>query len=103
MRGVTDNLDYSRTETEAEREDWELRMRGQVSSTGWSTDYYVLPDGAVELQDLIEHRSMNFSVGNIFKACYRLGRKDGTSTLYDLRKMKWFIEREIAVWENVDE
>ena len=95
MSGVLGTLDY----TEAARDDWDQR----VSSTGWSTDYYVLPDTAVELQDLIEHRSMNFSVGNIFKACYRLGRKDGTSTLYDLRKMKWFIEREIAVWENVDE
>jgi hypothetical protein len=103
MYGVLNNLDHTRNETEDERDDWDRRVNGQVSRTGWSTDYYVLPDTAVELQDLIEHRSMNFSVGNIFKACYRLGRKDGTSTLYDLRKMKWFIEREIAVWENVDE
>ena len=47
-----------------------------------------------ELQDLIEHRSMNFAVGNIFKACYRLGTKN--DNMYDLNKIKWFVEREIA-------
>ncbi|MGA0397425.1 MAG: hypothetical protein ACO3O3_09700 [Ilumatobacteraceae bacterium] len=67
-----------------------------VKSDGWSTSYYELPEGASELQDLIEHRGMNFSVGNIFKACYRLGRKDGATTLYDLNKIKWYAEREIA-------
>ena len=67
-----------------------------VKSDGWSTSYYELPEGASELQDLIEHRGMNFSVGNIFKACYRLGRKDGATTLYDLNKIRWYAEREIA-------
>lgn len=62
---------------------------------GWSSDYYKLPDGAVELQDLIEYREMNFSVGNIFKAAYRLGHKDGTDAEYDLRKIIWFAQREL--------
>jgi hypothetical protein len=60
-----------------------------VKSDGWSTSYYELPSGATELQDLIEYRGMNFSVGNIFKACYRLGRKDGATTLYDLNKFEF--------------
>ena len=67
-----------------------------VKSDGWSTSYYELPRGASELQDLIEQRQMNFSVGNIFKAAYRLGRKDGATTLYDLNKIRWYAEREIA-------
>ncbi len=66
-----------------------------VKSDGWSTSYYELPRGASELQDLIEYRQMNFSVGNIFKAAYRLGRKDGATTLYDLNKIKWYVNREI--------
>lgn len=75
----------------------------KTKSTGWSTDYYELPEGAKELQDLIEYREMNFSVGNIFKACYRLGRKDGATTLYDLNKIRWYVEREIArVSANAD-
>ena len=68
----------------------------KTNSDGWSTDYYELPPGARELQDLIEYRDMNFSVGNIFKAAYRLGRKEGADTLYDLRKIMWYAEREIA-------
>ena len=62
---------------------------------GWSSEYYELPDSARELQDLIEYREMNFSIGNIFKACYRLGHKEGTDRMYDLQKIKWYVEREI--------
>jgi hypothetical protein len=64
-------------------------------STGWSTDYYKLPEGAVELQDLIEAKNMNFAIGNCFKACWRLGSKQGVDEAYDLRKIIWFAEREL--------
>jgi hypothetical protein len=64
--------------------------------TGWSSSYYELPPDAKEVQDLIEHRNMNFAVGNIFKAAYRLGNKKGTDRAYDLRKIIWFAERELA-------
>lgn len=63
-------------------------------STGWSTSYYELPEDARELQDLIEHKGMNFAVGNMFKACYRLGDKEGTDANYDLNKIIWFATRE---------
>ena len=64
--------------------------------TGWSTDYYKLPEGAEELQDLIEYKNMNFAVANIFKAAYRLGNKDGVDEEYDLNKILWFAHRELA-------
>lgn len=64
--------------------------------TGWSSNYYELPEDATELQDLIEFKNMNFSVGNIFKAAYRLGNKRGTDELYDLDKIIWFAQREKA-------
>jgi hypothetical protein len=66
------------------------------TSDGGSTDYYKIPDGATDLQDLIELKNMNFSIGNIFKACYRLGEKSGTDANYDLRKIIFFAERELA-------
>ncbi len=66
-----------------------------TSASGWSSDYYVLPPNAQELADLIEYREMNFNVGNIFKATYRLGHKDGVDELYDLNKIRWFVAREI--------
>jgi len=64
---------------------------------GGSADYYTLPEGASELQDLIEAKDMNFAVGNIFKAAYRLGAEGSHSTRErDLRKIIWFAERELA-------
>jgi hypothetical protein len=68
----------------------------KATSDGGSASYYELPIWAQELGDLIEHKNMNFNRGNIFKAAYRLGDKEGSSELYDLRKIVWFAEREIA-------
>lgn len=62
--------------------------------TGWSSDYYELPDGCTQIQDLIEDRAMNFAIGTIFKAAYRLGNKEGTTRLYDIEKIIWFATRE---------
>ena len=75
-------------------------MTKQTKSDGWSTSYYELPPGATELQDLIEYRNMSFGIGNIFKSAYRLGRKDGATMLYDLNKIRWYVEREIARLEK---
>ena len=61
--------------------------------TGGSTpNQYGIPEGAKDLQDLIEYRAMNFALGNIFKACYRLGFKDNPE-LYELEKIEWFAKR----------
>ncbi len=68
--------------------------------SGLDGKWYNLPKGATQLQDLIEHKNMNFSIGNIFKACYRLGDKPGTDILYDLYKMKFYVEREIKRWKK---
>ena len=75
------------------------RLRGDshwpepISTDGGSTSYYQLPEGATELNDLIEHKRMSFALGNIFKACYRFGEKDAASRLYDLNKIIYFAER----------
>ena len=66
--------------------------RKKIASDGLSTAYYKLPEHATELRHLISHKSMSKSRGDIFKACYRLGEKDGTDVLYDLNKMKFFID-----------
>jgi hypothetical protein len=71
-------------------------------NTGWSSSYYELPENAEELQDLIEFKNMNFALGNIFKACYRMGDKAGTSEVYDLNKIIFYAERELRRIENED-
>lgn len=70
--------------------------------TGGSSDYYKFPAGATEIMDLIEHKQMSFALGNIFKACYRLGDKAGTTRKYDLEKIIFFAQRELAL-ENANE
>lgn len=72
----------------------EAQEESKTTSDGWSTDYYKIPEGAKELGDLIDHKDMNFNVGNIFKASYRLGEKEGTDAMYDLNKIIWFATRE---------
>lgn len=76
------------------------KQAAKVKSDGSSTDYYKIPDGATDLIDLIEHKNMGFSVGNIFKACYRLGEKHGTDALYDINKIIFFAERMKKQIEN---
>lgn len=66
------------------------------TSDGGSSDYYKLPEDITDLQDLIEHQEMNFAMGNIFKAAWRLGKKAGNDASYDLKKIIWFAERELA-------
>ena len=79
-----------------------IRAYRSANDGGSNVGQYGLPDNATELQDLIEHRNMNFAIGNIFKACYRLGHCDHSDKLRDLNKIKWFIEREIRRVENSD-
>jgi hypothetical protein len=75
--------------------------RVKVASDGGHGEYYELPDDAKTLSDLIEHRNMNYQIGNIFKACYRLGMKEGVDELYDLKKIKYCIDRELARVEKL--
>jgi len=74
-------------------------MKKSAKNNGGSTDYYRLPSSARKqgsmIQDLIEHKDMNFAIGNIFKATYRLGEGDN-DIIRDLNKIKWFANREIA-------
>jgi len=72
-----------------------IGMKRKTKSDGWKTDYYKLPPEAEEIQDLIEYKNMNFAVANIFKACYRLGQKEGTTPEYDLNKILFFTQREL--------
>jgi hypothetical protein len=67
-------------------------MSNKIKSDGGSTSYYALPEHATELRHLISHKAMSKSRGDIFKACYRLGEKEGADLLYDLNKMEFFIK-----------
>ena len=72
----------------------------KVQSDGGSTAYYELPEHATELRHLISYKGMSKSRGDIFKACYRLGEKQGADVRYDLNKMKFFIDDLIEMYER---
>jgi hypothetical protein len=57
-----------------------------------SAPHYDLGDG-VQPIDVCER--LSFNLGNVVKYASRAGRKPGTSTLDDLRKARWYIDREI--------
>ena len=67
-----------------------------MKSDGGPSEYYDFPPGATTLNDLIEHRNMSFAQGNILKAAYRMGTKEGISLEYDLRKIKYYADRMLA-------
>lgn len=72
----------------------------KVESDGGETDYYRLPEHATELRHLISAKAMSKSRGDVFKACYRLGEKEGVDVRYDLNKMKFFINDLIEMYER---
>lgn len=65
----------------------------KIASDGGPSEYYDFPEGANTLNDLIEYREMSFAQGNIFKAAFRMGTKEGISVEYDLEKIKYYADR----------
>ena len=65
-------------------------------SGGGGFNYYDLPPEPEQLQDLIEYRNMNGNLKDIFKACYRMGLKEGTSDIYDAEKIVFYALRELG-------
>ncbi len=84
---------YSTFRFKLKEETTTVSTNGKIKSDGGSSAYYQFPDGAKELNDLIEHKDMSFARGNMFKALYRLGEKEGIDVGYDLNKMQLFLDR----------
>jgi len=59
--------------------------------------------GKIEVIDFIEDQELNFSLGNALKYLCRAGAKPGVEALEDLRKARWYLEREIAFRQHGDQ
>ena len=68
----------------------------KVTSDGSTASYYELPRGAKELQDLISYRNMNSQIGEIFRACYRMGMAAHSDELRDAKKILFYAKAEVA-------
>ena len=75
----------------------------KVASDGSTASYYELPEDAKELQDLISCRNMNGQMAEIFRAVYRYGMVEHSPRLRDAKKIKYYIDAEIARLEKYGE
>ena len=75
-------------------------MAKKSVSDGSTANYYELPEDASELQHLISHKNMNAQIGEIFRACYRYGEVEHSPRLRDAKKIRFYIDSEIARLEQ---
>lgn len=72
------------------------------ASDGSTADYYELPAGATELQDLISHRNMNHCDGVLFNLCYDHAKADSLSARLKIAKeMVEHARYEVSRLENM--
>ena len=57
-------------------------------------------DGGIETIDFIEAKKLPYHLGNAVKYISRAGKKDQNTTIEDLQKAVWYIERYIKVLEG---
>jgi hypothetical protein len=92
--GVVEKL-QSMIKSELKGKPQQVMPVAPTKSDGSTADYYQLPKGATQLQDLISHRDMNAQLGEIFRAAYRFGEASHSDKLRDAKKIKFYIEAEI--------
>lgn len=72
---------------------WKDKPTQKVNSDGGPSDYYDFKDDWVTWNDLADYKAKHqwkeysFHFGNIGKALYRFGSKNGTTELYDVKKI----------------
>jgi hypothetical protein len=52
-------------------------------------------DGKIEVIEYIEDKKLSYCLGNVVKYVSRAGKKDKLKTVEDLRKARWYLDREI--------
>lgn len=63
-------------------------------------DHYGGAENIYEAIKVIEAWNLGFCLGNTIKYISRAGKKDPTKLLEDLRKARWYLEREIQNIES---
>lgn len=56
--------------------------------------------GKFEVIDVIEDWKLGFNLGNCIKYIGRAGKKDPAKEIEDLKKAKWYLERQISLLEG---
>jgi hypothetical protein len=69
-------------------------------SDGSTANYYKLPPGANELQDLISYKNLNAQIGEIFRECYRYGQASHSDELRGIKKILFYANAELKRLEK---
>lgn len=112
--GGSNDLDFKRIlrEEQEERERVAKAMReglsrAQARVNGPKEDPINHPShytkGGIETIDVIEAWGLGFCLGNTVKYISRAGRKDPGKLLEDLKKARWYLDREISTLEKKSE
>lgn len=56
--------------------------------------------GKIEVIDFIEDKKLGFNLGNCVKYISRAGKKNPDKRIEDLKKARWYLDREISRSEN---
>ena len=73
-----------------------LRMMSRDDTVNHPPHYRA---GGIETIDFIEAKDLNYRLGNVVKYVSRAGKK-ASDPLEDLKKARWYLDREIAVRER---
>lgn len=73
-------------------------MKDQVNHP----EHYGGADNPYEAIKVIEAWGLGFNLGNTAKYMSRAGKKDGTKTVEDLKKARWYLDREISNLEKTN-
>ena len=82
------------------RRKYSLENKVKTESDGTTADYYELPPGATELQDLISFKNMNSQLGEIGRSWYRYGQASHSDMLRDINKIIFYAQAEKARLEK---
>lgn len=63
-------------------------------------EHYGGKDNPFEAIKIIEHFKLGFCLGNVIKYILRAGKKDPNKWIEDLKKARWYLDREIQYLEN---
>jgi len=81
-------------------------IKNKQPSSGQSdvstVEYYELPEGATELQDLIAFKDMNSQMGEIFRAVYRYGKVAHSPKIRDIKKIIFYAQKELERLQKYD-
>ena len=58
--------------------------------------------GKIEVIDFIEDKHLGFNIGNCVKYISRAGKKNPDKLIEDLKKARWYLDREISRIEGVE-